>query len=111
MHQQISGLAVELAAERRQGGKPDGARLAGFQDRKVGDGHADPVGEFRERHPAFEQDAVEADADRHAWRSLDRQFGFAAQTGALAKHFGQHKDHQHREPGREAQLRLYALEM
>jgi hypothetical protein len=62
MGQQVAGLAVELSADRIEGRETDRPRLAGLEDREVGDGDADAISQLGERHPAVEQDVVEADA-------------------------------------------------
>ena len=47
----------------------DGSGLAGLQDRQVGDGDADAVGQLGQRHPSLQQHAVELDFDGHELRS------------------------------------------
>ena len=53
--------------ERREA---DRARLAGLEDREVGQRHSDPVREFGQRHPSIVEQVVELNGDRHVRRSL-----------------------------------------
>src|SRR5690606_28190736 len=93
--QQIAGLAVQFAAQGVQRREADGPRLAGLEDRQIGQGHAHAIGQLGQRHAPFEQDAVKLDADGHETGTLsgklDGQFGFAAQTGTLAENLSQHE--------------------
>src|SRR5262245_23445047 len=68
--EQVAGLARERLADRLERREADRPRLAGLEDREVGEGHADPIGELGERHPAIVQEVVELDGDRHVRPSL-----------------------------------------
>jgi hypothetical protein len=46
----VARLARERFANRVECGETDRARLAGFEDRDVGQRHSDPVREFGQRH-------------------------------------------------------------
>src|SRR4051794_39497841 len=61
--QQITRLAVEHVAEPRERREADRARPVVLEDREVRVGHADAVRELGERHPALEQQPVDADLD------------------------------------------------
>jgi hypothetical protein len=63
--QQIAGLAVEYPADRVKGGEAHCFRASVFEYRDVCRGDADRVGEVTDAHPAFDQYAIDRDADRH----------------------------------------------
>ncbi|KAG1078411.1 hypothetical protein G6F40_016718 [Rhizopus arrhizus] len=65
MTEQVAGRALQLAADRIEGGKADGACLAGLQDRQVRQGDVDAPGQLGQGHAPFLQHAVEGDDDRH----------------------------------------------
>ena len=56
--EQVTRLALELAAERLERREPDGARLVGLEDREIGKRDPDAVGELREVDLAIRHDAV-----------------------------------------------------
>src|SRR3954449_415160 len=63
--EQVAGLAAEHSADRLQRREADRARLAGLEDREVGEGDVDLLGKFRQRHPPLVKKLVELDRDRH----------------------------------------------
>ena len=68
--QNVARLARERPADRIERRKADRARLAGFEDREVGQGHSDLIREFGQRHPPIVKQVVKLDGDRHVTRSL-----------------------------------------
>ena len=65
MGEQIARLALKLAADRIERGKADRLRLAGLQDRQIGERQADPVGQIGQCHAPLVQQLVELDSDGH----------------------------------------------
>ena len=57
--EKVARLARERLADRIERREANRARLAGLQDREVGDGDAHAVGEFGQRHPPVEEHTVE----------------------------------------------------
>src|SRR2546423_8863542 len=66
----VARLARERLADRIERREADRARLAGLEDREVGQRDSDPVGEIRQCHPAIVEQVVELDGDRHLTPSL-----------------------------------------
>jgi hypothetical protein len=66
----IARLARERPADGIKRRKADRARLAGLEDREVGQRHFDPIREIRQRHPSIVKQVVELDGDGHVTRSL-----------------------------------------
>src|ERR1700752_84405 len=66
----VTRLARERLADRIECGEADRARLAGLEDREVGQRHSDPIREFSQRHPPIMEYVVELDGDRHIKPSL-----------------------------------------
>src|SRR5262245_29728993 len=60
----VAGLARERLADRVERRKADRARLAGLQDREVGQRHSDAIRELGQRHPPVVQYVVELDGDQ-----------------------------------------------
>src|SRR6185503_3212683 len=58
-------LAFQRPADGFEGGEADRARLAGFQDRQVGERNADLLGQLRQRHTALVEHVVQRDEDGH----------------------------------------------
>jgi hypothetical protein len=68
--QNVARLARERPADRIERRKADRARLAGLEDREVGQRHSDPIRELGQRHPPIVKQVVKLDGDRHITRSL-----------------------------------------
>ena len=68
--QNVARLARQRPADRIERRKADRARLAGLEDREVGQRHADPIRELGQRHPPIVKQVVKLDGDRHVTRSL-----------------------------------------
>src|SRR5947209_15133154 len=66
----VARLARERLADRIERREADRARLAGLEDREVGERDSDPVREVRQCHPAIVEQVVELDGDRHLTPSL-----------------------------------------
>src|SRR6266576_2056737 len=66
----VARLARERLANRIERGEADRARLAGLEDREVGQRHSDPVRERGQRHPPIVEQVVELDGDRQVTPSL-----------------------------------------
>src|SRR5437588_12578646 len=61
----VARLARERLANRIERREADRARLAGLEDREVGQRHSDPVREFGQRHTPIVEEVVELDGDSH----------------------------------------------
>jgi hypothetical protein len=59
--QNVARLARERPADRIECRKADRARLAGFEDREVGQRHSDPIRELGQRHPPIVKQVVKLD--------------------------------------------------
>src|SRR5205809_549211 len=66
----VARLAREGLADRIERREADRARLAGLEDREVGQRHSDPIREPGQRHPPIVEQVVELDGDRHVTPSL-----------------------------------------
>src|ERR1044071_6590361 len=66
----VARLARQRLAGRIECREADRARLAGLEDREVGQPHSDPFGELSQCHPPIMEQVVELDGDRHVTRSL-----------------------------------------
>ena len=66
----VARLARERLADRFERREADRARLAGLEDREVGQRHSDPIRELGQRHPPVVEQVVELDGDRHVRPSL-----------------------------------------
>ena len=66
----VARLARERLADRLERRETDRARLAGLEDRKVGQRHADSIGELGQGHASIMEQVVEFDGDRHVTPSL-----------------------------------------
>ena len=66
----VARLARKRDADRIECREADRARLAGLEDREVGQRNADPIREVGQRHPPIVKQVVKLDRDRHITRSL-----------------------------------------
>src|SRR5438270_12670626 len=66
--QEVARLAGERLADCRKRRKADRARLAGLEDREIGQRHSNLVREFGQCHPPIVEQVVELDGDRHVTR-------------------------------------------
>ena len=66
----VARLARERLADRIERREANRARLAGLEDREVGQRHSDPIRELGQRHPPIVEYVVELDGDRHVTPSL-----------------------------------------
>src|SRR5438067_7368049 len=65
----VARLARERLADRFERRESNRARLAGLEDREVGERHSDPIRELGQCHPPIVEYVVELDGDRHVTRS------------------------------------------
>src|ERR1043166_8601000 len=63
--EQVARLARERRAQRLERRETNRTRLAGLQDRQVGEGDVDAARELGEGHSPVVEQAVELDGDRH----------------------------------------------
>ena len=68
--QSVARLTRHRPADRIERREADRARLAGLEDREVGQRHSDPIRELGQRHPPIVKQVVKLDGDRHITRSL-----------------------------------------
>src|SRR3954469_22770648 len=68
--QDVAGLAAERGADRLERREPDGAGLAGLEDREVGQRDVDARGQLGQGHAPVVEEVVELDGDRHVTPSL-----------------------------------------
>src|SRR5882762_9127157 len=66
----VARLARERLADRIERREADRARLAGLEDRQIGQRHSDPLRELGQCHPPIVEQVVELDGDRHVTPSL-----------------------------------------
>ena len=90
----VARLARERLANRVERREADRTRLAGLEDREVGQRHSDPVCELGQRHPPIVEQVVELDGDSHS----HRPFEVFAHERAFREHAGQQEREKHGEP-------------
>jgi hypothetical protein len=91
----VARLARERLADRVERGEADRARLAGLEDREVGQRHSDPVRELGQSHPPIVEQVIEFDGDSHL---SHRPFEVFAHERAFREHAGQQESEQYGEP-------------
>jgi hypothetical protein len=91
----VARLARERLADRIERGEADRARLAGLQDREVGQRHSDPIRELGQRHTPIVKHVVELDGNSHL---SHRPFEVFAHERAFREHASQQESQQYSEP-------------
>src|SRR5690349_9170162 len=63
--EEIAGLAFQLATEGVEGRESDRPGLVRFEDRHIGESHAEALSEIRQRDAAIHEQVIQPDPDGH----------------------------------------------